>query len=59
MFQKFYDLLCLFRIDAHFFQSFAKVREKQIEVRVVQPVVSDPCMSLMDILPCIHDLTPE
>ena len=59
IFQEFYDLLCLSRIDAHFFQSFAKVREKKIEVRIVQPVVSGPCVSIMDILACIHDLTAE
>jgi len=41
------------------FQSFAKVIEKQIKVRAVQPVVPGPCMRLMDVFACIRGWTAE
>src|SRR5205807_8846698 len=58
-FQKFDDFLHLVCLNPHFFQSCAKVFEKRIEVRVVQPVVSRPRMSAMNIFACIHNSSTE
>lgn len=58
-FQKFHDLLRLFRPNSHFFQSCAKVFEKRIEVSVVQPVTSGPRTSIMNTHARIHDSPSE
>jgi hypothetical protein len=58
-FQAFSDFLGILRFDSNFFQGGAKVLEEQVEVRMVQTVVSRLGMSVMHILPCIHSSAEE
>jgi len=48
-FHKFHDLLGVFRLDPHFFESRAKVFEKCVEVRFVQTLTSGQRMSSMNV----------
>jgi hypothetical protein len=58
-FQTFHDFLGILRLDSHFFQSCAKMLEEQVEVRIVQTVISGAGMGVMNILPCIHSSGEE
>ena len=58
-FHTFHDFLDILRLDSHFFQSCAKMIEEQVEVRVVQSVLSGAGMSSMHIFPCIHSSAEE
>jgi hypothetical protein len=39
-FQQFRDFLSIFRLDSHFFQGCAKVLKEQVEVSIVQALIS-------------------
>jgi len=58
-FQSFHDFLGILRLDSHFFQGDAKVLEEQVEVRVVQTVISGAGMGVMNTFPCIHSSAEE
>src|SRR2546428_10643856 len=58
-FQSFHDFLGILRLDSHFFQGDAKVLEEQVEVRVVQTVISGEGMGVMNTFPCIHSSAEE
>jgi len=53
-FQTFHDSLGILRLDSRFFQGCAKVPEEQVEVRIVQTVISGAGMGAMNFCPCIH-----
>jgi hypothetical protein len=58
-FQTFHDFLGILWLDSHFFQSCAKMLEEQVEVRIVQTVISGAGVGVMNILPCIHSSAEE
>jgi hypothetical protein len=42
------------RLDSNFFQGCAKVLEEQVEVPIVQTLISGPGMGIMNIFPCVY-----
>jgi hypothetical protein len=58
-FQTFNEFLGILRLDSHFFQGCAKVLEEQVEVCMVQTVISGPGMSVTNAFPCIHAAAEE
>jgi hypothetical protein len=58
-FHTFHDFLGILRLDSHFFQGCAKVLEEQVEVRIVQTVISEAGVSFTNIFPCIHSSSEE
>jgi hypothetical protein len=58
-FQTFHDFLGILRLDSHFFQGYAKVLEEQVEVRIVQTVISGAGMGVRNTFPCIHSSAEE
>jgi hypothetical protein len=58
-FQRFHDFLGIFRLDSYFFQGSAKVIEEQVEVRIVQTVISGLGMRAMNIFSGVHSSAEE
>src|SRR5271167_1720934 len=57
--QTFHDFLGIFRFHPHLFQGCAKVLQEQIEVRIVQTLISGQGMGVMNIFAGIHSSAEE
>src|SRR5579864_1296850 len=57
--QTFHDFFGIFRFHPHLFQGCAKVLQEQVEVFVVQTMISGPCVGIMNILAGIHSPAEE
>lgn len=58
-FQQFRDLLNIFRLHSDFFQSSAKVLDKQVEVRGFHTVISGLGMRNMNVFAGVHSSAEE
>ena len=58
-FQTFHDFLGILRLDSCFFQGYAKVLEEQVEMRIVQTVISGAGMGVSNTFPGIHSSAEE